>query len=98
MFFYEIVQLVVAHGVRILSGDWNMAMWKVAGELLARGLQVNLAAWYPWQMVSESEPRADSEAIFIIGPFSGARMIFDCSIWGASHPHEATRLEEHRES
>ena len=47
-FWDELAQLIVTHGVRILSGDWNMAMWKVAGQLLARGLQVNLAAWYPW--------------------------------------------------
>ena len=34
----------------------------------------------------ESEPRIDSEAIFIIGPFVGARMIFDCSIFGVEPP------------
>jgi hypothetical protein len=81
-FFDELAQDIVTYGVRILSGDWHMARWKVAGELLARGIQVNLAAWYPWQMAMESLPRIDSEAIFIIGPFSGARMIFDCSIFG----------------
>ena len=66
-----------------------MAMWKVAGELLARGIQVNLAAWYPWQMQFESVPRIDSEAIFIIGPCNGTRMIFDGSILGLDSPARA---------
>ena len=80
LFLDEIAVLIVKHGVRTLSGDWNMAMWKVAGELLARGIHANLAAWFPFQMALESVPRIDGEAIFIIGPSSGVRMIFDSSI------------------
>ena len=85
-FFDELAALIVEHGVRILSGDFNMALWKVPGELLARGIQVHLAAWYPWKMGLENQPRIDSEAIFIIGPCGGARVIHDCSILGLGPP------------
>ena len=37
-------------------------------------------------MAFENQPRIDSEAIFIIGPFCGARMIFDCSSLGLPAP------------
>ena len=86
LFFDELAYLIMAKRVRILGGDWNMAMWKVVGELLARGIQVNLVAWYPWQMQLEDKPRIDSEAILIIGPCSGVRMIYDCSIFGLRPP------------
>ena len=91
LFFDEIAHLIIRFGARVLSGDFNMAMWQVAGELLARGIQVNLAAWFPWQAEQEDAPRIDSEAIWIIGPCSGARLIFDSSILGVTPP---TRTEK----
>ena len=96
-FFFELAELVLTRGGRILSGAINMAMCKVVGELLGRGIQVNLAAWYPWMMAMETEPRIDSEAIFIIGPCSGARLIFDSSILGVTPPHEDGEVEQRGE-
>ena len=97
LFFDEIAHLIIRFGARVLSGDFNMAMWQVAGELLARGIQVNLAAWFPWQAEQEDAPRIDSEAIWIIGPCSGARLIFDSSILGVTPPHEDGEVEQRGE-
>ena len=54
-----------------------MALWQVMAELTARGLQVNLAAWYPWQAPCEAVTRMDSTAMFIIGPLVGCRKVYD---------------------
>ena len=62
----ELVDSIVEFGGRILAGDFNMALWQVMAELTARGLQVNLAAWYPWQAPGETVKRIDSFAMFMI--------------------------------
>ena len=56
-----------------------MALWQVIPELRARGLQVNLAAWYPWEAPYEQKTRIDSTGIFIIGPVLGIRKVYDAS-------------------
>ena len=52
----EIVGDIIKDGVRIVSGDLNMQLFSAVAELRARGLQANLAAWYPWEMQYEHEP------------------------------------------
>ena len=66
----------------LLCGDFNMALLAVIPELRARGFQVSLAAWYCWQNNLETHVRADSCAIFRIGPCQGIRMCFDASVFG----------------
>lgn len=75
-FWNEVADAIIEFRVRILVGDFNMALWCVVPELRARGLQVNLAAWYPWKHRNEAEPRMDSTAMFVIGPCAGAHKIF----------------------
>ena len=75
----EVVQTIVKFGARVLAGDFNMALWLVAVELRGRGLDVNLAAWYPWKPTGLPAPRIDSCAIFLVGPSAGIRTIFDAS-------------------
>ena len=62
-FWDEIVGDITKHGVRIFTGDFNMQLFSAVAELRARGLQANLAAWYPWIKHLETFPRADSCAI-----------------------------------
>ena len=40
---------------------------------VSRGLQANLAAWYPWKNHLENVIRMDSCAIIVIGPVMGLR-------------------------
>ena len=49
-FWDEIVEDITKYGVRNFTGDFNMQLFSAVAELRARGLQANLAAWYPWEM------------------------------------------------
>ena len=71
---------------RFLCGDFNMALFAVIPELRARGFQISLAAWYCWQNALETHVRADSCAIFRIGPCQGIRMCFDASVFRLPSP------------
>ena len=75
-FWDELVEAIVEFRVRIMAGDFNMALWQVVPELRARGVQANLAAWYPWKYDQDSSIRIDSTAIFVIGPCAGLRKVF----------------------
>ena len=79
MFWDELAEYIIKYGARILGGDWNMALWTVVYELRARGIQVNLAAWYPWKEPGKKEPLIDSMGVFIIGPVDGIQKLFDAS-------------------
>ena len=83
-FWDELAAYIVEFRGRILAGDFNMALWQVIPELRMRGLQVNLAAWYPFHAPFETATRIDSTAIFIVGPVDGIRKIFDASALGIS--------------
>ena len=85
-FWDEIVGDITKHGVRIFTGDFNMQLFSAVAELRARGLQANLAAWYPWINHLENAPRIDSCAIIVIGPCEGIRMTYDCSVLGINAP------------
>ena len=55
-FWDEIVGDIIKHGVRIFSGDLNMQFFSAVAELRARGIQANLAAWYPWKSSRKLSP------------------------------------------
>ena len=63
-----------------------MALFEVVPQLRARGIQINLAAWYCWKNHLEQHVRADSCAIFRLGPCQGIRMCFDASAFGLTSP------------
>ena len=65
-YFDEITEYAIRFGVRIMAGDWNMALWMVIGELRARGLLVNLASWYPFKMTNVTMLKIDSCALFVV--------------------------------
>jgi len=51
--------------VKVLMGDFNMALFLVIPELRSRGVTIDLAAWYPWKS-AEGVQMADSCGIFFI--------------------------------
>ena len=55
-FWDEIVGDITKHGVRVFTGDFNMQLFSAVAELRARGLQANLAAWYPWKTFWKMPP------------------------------------------
>ena len=85
-FWDLLASYLVSFGPRYLCGDFNMALFCVVPELRARGFQINLAAWYCWQSHLEQHVRADSCAIFRLGPCQGIRMCFDASVFGLPSP------------
>ena len=79
--FWDLVaRYIMEFAVRLLTGDFNMALWFAVVELRARGLQANLAAWYPWKKSDEAKVRMDSCAIIVIGPAVGLRRMYDPSV------------------
>ena len=85
-FWDSLARYLVKFAPRFLCGDFNMALFAVIPELRARGFQINLAAWYSWQNHLEEHVRADSCAIFRLGPCQGIRMCFDASAFGFNSP------------
>ena len=77
----DIAKMIMFFDVRVLCGDWNMSLLLLIPHLPARGIPVNIAAWYPWMSRDETLPRIDSTAIFIIGPLDGCRKRFDASVF-----------------
>ena len=47
------------YDVKVLMGDFNMALFRVIPELRSRGVTIDLAAWYPWKS-AEGVQMADS--------------------------------------
>ena len=85
-FWDSLARHLVTFGPRVLCGDFNMALFAVVPELRARGFQINLAAWYCWQNHIQRIARADSCAIFRLGPCQGIRMCFDAPALGIRSP------------
>ena len=85
-FWDLLAQYIAAFRPSCLCGDFNMALFAVIPELGARGFQINLAAWYCFQISYEAFVRADSCAIFRIGPCQGIRMCWDASAFGLTSP------------
>ena len=75
-FWQCLAENITRYQVRLLAGDFNMALWCVVPELRRRGIRVDIAAWFPWRCTSEGVfedvVKCDSEAVFVIG---GARSI-----------------------
>ena len=49
--------------------------------------QINLTAWYCWgTAAAPDDVNADSCGIFVIRPFKGISLIFDCTVFGMAAP------------
>ena len=48
-FWQWLVQKLEQYDVRVLMGDFNMALFRVIPELRSCGAVVDLAAWFPWK-------------------------------------------------
>ena len=78
---------ILQNGVRLMAGDFNMSFLCVIAEMRARGFQINLAAWYPFYMTVQEEMMVDSCGMFVIGPWQGVRLIYDCSLFEIDAPY-----------
>ena len=78
-FWDELADHIMEYQVRIFGGDFNMALFCVIPEMRARGILVNVAAWFPWKWMPVGSTKIDSMGIFIVGPCQGCRKIFDAS-------------------
>ena len=87
VFWDSLASYLLRYRVRVLAGDFNMSFLSVIAELRARGFQINLAAWYPFYMIKQKEMRVDSCGIFVIGPWQGVRLVYDCTLFDIAAPH-----------
>ena len=69
-----------------MAGDFNMSFLCVVAEMRARGFQINLAAWYPFYMTYQKDMFVDSCGVFVIGPWSGVRLNYDCGLFNIDPP------------
>ena len=79
-FWDTLAKYVLNYGVRFLAGDFNMSLLCVVAEMRARGFQITLAAWHPFYMERQEEMFVDSCGLFVIGPWEGIRLRYDCSV------------------
>ena len=75
----DLAEYIVKFKVRILTGDFNMALFRVVPELRARRIPANMVASYMFTD-SRNQLKIDSTAIFIIGPLAGATSLFDANM------------------
>ena len=97
----KLAEYIVKFKVRILTGDFNMALFRVIPELRARSIPANITAAYMFKN-SLGLTKIDSTAIFIIGPLAGATLLFDDNWilqtsedkWSKKPPHFKTKLND----
>ncbi len=66
MWWDSLAGLLRQYDVKVLMGDFNMAFFQVIPQLRSRGVEINLAAWYPWKSDIIGSPMADSGGIFMV--------------------------------
>ena len=91
-FYDTLAELIMEYKVRLVNGDFNMDTIRAISELRARGLCVNVSAWYPWfknggdfheqeKCLGNPQVQLDSVVIMVVGPNSGVRLPFDLSVY-----------------
>ena len=69
-FWDALAEDIKANDIKILGGDFNMALCSVVSECRSRGITADLAAWYPYWLRSNhanQKLHLDSCGIFVIG-------------------------------
>ena len=64
-FWQWLLQKLKQYDVRVLMGDFNMALFRVIPELRSCGAVVDLAAWFPWKTYAGTA-MSDSCGIFFV--------------------------------
>ena len=65
--FFDILRAwILKYDVRIMMGDFNMALLLVIPALRRGGLCIDLASWFPWKASPSGRLRLDSCGIFFI--------------------------------
>ena len=58
------------HDVRVLAGDFNMALWLVVPRLAEHGINMQYVASYAWECLESTEVHVDSCGVFVRGSWS----------------------------
>ena len=66
-FWVELADICKGANVRILAGDFNMAIFQVVPMLRQKGVMIDMAACFPWQRNDTGALQLDSFGIFVIG-------------------------------
>jgi len=73
-FLLMLSNLIKAHEVTVLSGDFNMSVFTIVSQLRTFGIAIDIAAIYPWTASADCHKihtpldlHSDSAAIFLIG-------------------------------
>ena len=76
---------ILKYKVDVMMGDFNMSFFKVTDQLRSRGLEIDLAAWYPWKADSGTT-MADSCGIFFIGYKATFKLCYGLDCLHANDP------------
>jgi hypothetical protein len=93
-FWDELARVIRGCGVQVLAGDFNMSLFCVVPSLRARGLVVNIAAWFPWIKQSDGKVRVDSCGIFIVGGVTSVKCLCSWSCFEQHHGNAVIMKEE----
>ena len=93
-FWDELARVIRGCGVQVLAGDFNMSLFCVVPSLRARGLVVNVAAWFPWIKQSDGKVRVDSCGIFLVGGVTSVKCLCSWSCFEQHHGNAVTMKEE----
>ena len=91
-FYNSLASAILKYTVRVVNGDFNMDTSRAMSELRARGLCVNVSAWFPWfksggefhyqnSLLGSPQVQLDSVVIMVVGPNSGCRLPFETSVF-----------------
>ena len=69
----EMFKLITKLNVKVLMGDFNASLTSIVPMARHRGLDIDLAAWFPWKSV-DGAPMMDTTAIFFIN-LAGAHIL-----------------------
>ena len=86
------VQKLHQYNVKVLMGDFNMALFRVIPELRSRGVVIDLAAWFPWKAKEDGEAMADSCGIFFLNAPGEYRL---CRNLGHLHEDDGRGILSH---
>jgi len=71
--FRELACILRKLDVRILMGNFNMALWEVVPRLRSCGVVLDMAAYYPWKN-KDCKLMTDTCGIFVVGIAAGVRL------------------------
>lgn len=69
-FWTLLASWIKEHDVRVLAGDFNMALWLVVPRLAEHGIHMQYVASYAWESLESPAVHVDSCGVFVRGSWS----------------------------